>query len=100
MNNIGPDDIFAIMIDKLKSFNPENWKNINDFISNLSDNNIPEKKPDQLEFMNTISRGIAFLTYDYGIDGVSIEISKYAKALQKIFPDSGSANIYFSNRGC
>lgn len=95
MNNIGPDDIFAIMIDKLKSFNPENWKNINDFISNLSDNNIPEKKPDQLEFMNTISRGIAFLTYDYGIDGVSIEISKYAKALQKIFPDSGSANIYF-----
>jgi len=31
----------------------------------------------------------AFITYDYGIDGVSIEISKYARCLETLFQDAG-----------
>jgi hypothetical protein len=31
----------------------------------------------------------AFITYDYGIDGVSIEISKYARCLEELFRHGG-----------
>lgn len=86
---------FKGMVEKLNSFTPGNWNDINDFITILADNHVPDKKPKRKEFLNRVMGGIAFLTYDYGIDGVSIEISKYAKALQNLFSDTGTVNIHF-----
>lgn len=36
---------------------------------------------------------IAFITYDYGIDGVSIEISKYAQCLEALFQRDGKKSV-------
>ena len=39
----------------------------------------------------TLSKGFAFITFDYGIDGVSIEICKYAACLENLLSNGDSA---------
>ena len=46
-------------------------------------------------FLQTASQGTAFLTFDFGIDGVSIEIAKYARILEKLFQPYGDAKLHF-----
>jgi hypothetical protein len=46
-------------------------------------------------FLQQISNGTAFLTFEYGIDGVSIEISKYARVLDFIYGSSTGRRIHF-----
>jgi glycosyltransferase involved in cell wall biosynthesis len=45
--------------------------------------------------MQTISPGTAFLTFDFGIDGVSIEIAKYARVLETLFEPYAPAGLHF-----
>jgi len=47
------------------------------------------------EYLQNISQGTAFLTYDFGIDGVSIEIAKYARALESIYRPYGEVPLHF-----
>ncbi len=51
------------------------WKDIDLILENL-------KKPPNRRKLST---KIAFITFNYGIDGVTIEISKYARCFEKIF---------------
>ena len=47
-----------------------------------------------------LARGMAFITFDYGIDGVSIEISKYARCLEStLSEDGGSLSVHFIGGG-
>jgi glycosyltransferase involved in cell wall biosynthesis len=46
-------------------------------------------------FLQTASQGTAFLTFDFGIDGVSIEIAKYARILEKLYQPYGDARLHF-----
>ena len=39
------------------------------------------------DFRRRIASGVAFVTFDYGIDGVSIEITKYARALEQLLAE-------------
>ncbi len=47
----------------------------------------PEVNPVHVSALEAAKRGVAFVTYDYGIDGVSIEISKYADCSEALFSD-------------
>ena len=38
-------------------------------------------------FQHKLARGVAFVTYDFAIDGVTTEIAKYASAFGRILPD-------------
>jgi glycosyltransferase involved in cell wall biosynthesis len=42
---------------------------------------------DPTTFRHKLARGVAFVTYEYAIDGVTMEIAKYAAALQRVLPD-------------
>ncbi len=42
---------------------------------------------DRRAFRHKLARGVAFVTYEYAIDGVTMEIAKYAAALQRVLPD-------------
>jgi glycosyltransferase involved in cell wall biosynthesis len=42
---------------------------------------------DRRAFRHKLARGVAFVTYEYAIDGVTMEIAKYANALQRVLPD-------------
>ena len=55
----------------------QTWKDISSVLENLK-NSAPSRK---------LSPKIAFITFNYGIDGVTIEISKYARCFEKIFGD-------------
>ncbi len=48
----------------------------------------PEVDPVDVSALEAAKRGVAFVTYDYGIDGVSIEISKYADCCEAFLSDS------------
>ncbi|NQV02279.1 MAG: glycosyltransferase [Bacteroidia bacterium] len=69
---------------KIRSADISSWTDIDNFLKNLQDNSPSLKKFTQKEFYSFISTGIAFVTYDFGIDGVSMEIFKYAQSLEKI----------------
>lgn len=43
-------------------------------------------------FVSQLGQGIAFISFDFGIDGVSMEVSKYAKAFEQL---NQQAKIHF-----
>jgi len=47
----------------------------------------PEVGPVYSSALEAAKRGVAFVTFDYGIDGVSIEISKYADCFEAFLSD-------------
>ncbi len=47
----------------------------------------PEVAPMDVDALEAAKRGVAFVTYDYGIDGVSIEISNYADCCEALLSD-------------
>jgi hypothetical protein len=47
----------------------------------------PDARPVNVSALEAAKRGLAFVTYDYGIDGVSIEISKYADCCEALLSD-------------
>ncbi len=47
------------------------------------------------QYLKTIGNGTAFLTFEFGIDGVSIEILKYARVLESIYDQCTDARLHF-----
>jgi len=88
-------ELYKQMIAKLEKFNPKNWKDIDDILMQIR--NPPESHRIAVHtlFPKEIKNGIAFLTYDYGIDGVSMEMSKYAMSLQNIVFKKNKPKIHF-----
>jgi glycosyltransferase involved in cell wall biosynthesis len=74
---------------------PSSWEDLSDLLLELPERFPPPPVPSRSEFDHQIKNGIAFLTFDYGIDGVSIEISKYARTLESIHHDQGDGAIHF-----
>jgi len=71
----------------------EDWEDISAFLDEAC--TAPPSVPcdDRQEFRESVARGAAFYTYDYGIDGVSIEITKYAQCLENLFGSSEEGGI-------
>ena len=40
------------------------------------------------DFRRKFARGVAFVTYDYAVDGMTMEIAKYAEAMRNVLPIS------------
>jgi len=70
----------------LKNYQINDWKDIHHALKKISKEDYSIQK--SASFKELISDGVAFITYNYGIDGVSIEISKYARYFEQIFPNS------------
>jgi glycosyltransferase involved in cell wall biosynthesis len=79
----------------LEKTSPSSWEEIYTLLTEVRNGapTLPQMESD--EFLRIASVGSAFVTFDYGIDGVSIEISKYAQALQKLLKSYGKANLHF-----
>ncbi|MEK6221972.1 MAG: hypothetical protein N2D54_06955, partial [Chloroflexota bacterium] len=78
----------------LDSYSPSNWEEINAVLNELK---IPPKTAPILKQEITLqqfARGTAFITFGLGIDGVSIEISKYANALKNLYREVGISSIH------
>ena len=71
------------------------WEEFTEILSEFKDRVPTPTQMKSDEFFRLAGRGTAFITFDYGIDGVSIEISKYAQALESLFGIWGDAKIHF-----
>lgn len=71
------------LLEKINKAEISNWSDIDSFLSNLK-NSVSNPKLNKKEFHELLQNGTAFITYDFGIDGVSIEIQKYARCLEDI----------------
>ena len=86
--------LFSQMMDRLKSFKPVNWNDITDALSVVKENAPLLELLDEAEFFEKVRKGIGFWTFDFGIDGVSIEISKYVQCLQDLLSNAEKASIH------
>lgn len=80
------------IIDQLAKENIKTWFDLGLFIDKLREN---RKTPQKYffgsfhDFCSHMNRGeLAFITYQYSIDGVSIELDKYAKVFKQKFDNS------------
>jgi glycosyltransferase involved in cell wall biosynthesis len=84
---------YARMMATLTSAPPRKWKEIAGVIEGLRDS-IPPSPSTWEGFLRRCARGTAFLTFDYGVDGVSIEIAKYAQSLEDLYAEAGAPAIH------
>jgi glycosyltransferase involved in cell wall biosynthesis len=95
MNSSNTNGLFQQLTKVLDNFHPDDW----DDIANLLDQIKSEKKPALIgrgeDIQEIFAKGTAFITFSYGIDGVSIEISKYAQILKSLYAPFGNAAIHF-----
>ena len=84
-------DVLPNFLKELNSFKVSTWKDISNILENLRSKK--QNTEANEEYLNDVESGISFITFDYGIDGVSIEIEKYALCLEKLFKDKNNADI-------
>ncbi len=68
------------------------WFDVGIFLDKLAEErSLPANEAWKPEtFLHTLSHGIAFIAFDYGIDGVTIETAKYAEALESVLSAKGT----------
>ena len=76
------------MISDLRAENVETWFDLGLFIDRLRENPLAcdPVEDNFADFKRRIARGVAFVTFDFGVDGVTMEIAKYARTLTKLLP--------------
>ncbi len=70
----------------LQHIEVNDWRDISEILDLIELNLDPVPELSEKEFSSLLAAGAAFVTYDFGIDGVSIEIFKYAECLEQISP--------------
>ena len=78
---------FDEMMTELKAAKISNWDDISKFLVSIKNKLVLTNKTKE-EFDTELRKGIAFITYDFGIDGVSIEISKYGSCFERMLADA------------
>lgn len=78
--------LFSNMEITLKKSPIDTWFDMGIFLDQIRDKRkFPEDLPVSFKkFKNRLKKGVAFLTFDFGIDGVSVEVSKYTDAIESI----------------
>ncbi len=76
------------MFEDFKDLKFTSWFKLNEFLENLQNKPlIKDRKESYKTFLKKIEHsGIVFITFEYGIDGVSTEIAKYITMFHKILP--------------
>lgn len=86
---------FDQMMNFISKSSPSNWEDISNVLSGIKDSVFLPTPRSKNDFLKQMAEGTAFLTFDYGIDGVSIEISKYAQALEDLYREQDNGTIHF-----
>ena len=78
------------MLSMLRSEKVETWFELGLLIDRLRENRLapPPVEDTFSEFKKRLGRGTAFITFDYGVDGVTMEVAKYARSLTSLLPNA------------
>ncbi|MDK1081504.1 MAG: glycosyltransferase [Anaerolineae bacterium] len=78
----------------LDNCDPVEWDDIISLLNQIKNKTKPSIGPPNEGPLKLFAKGTAFITFNYGIDGVSIEISKYAQILNNLFSPSKNSSIH------
>jgi glycosyltransferase involved in cell wall biosynthesis len=87
-------DSLIQFLDSVRQDPLRGWDDISVLLSNSSDFRIASQPHTREELLQSFAKGIAIVTFEYGIDGVSVEVAKYARALETIFSQYSGAAIH------
>ena len=79
----------------LDNYHPVDWDDIVSLLGQIKNIETPPLIPHCEDCLSHFARGTAFITFSYGIDGVSIETSKYARTLNDLFAPLRKPSIHF-----
>jgi len=82
MNFADQQRLLKLMCDRLAEGQVSSWKDIAQVIQQIQTIQHVHKPSSREKFFEQVGRGSAFITFAIGLDGVSIEIAKYARALE------------------
>lgn len=85
MNEYRLSEAFNSMLETIKNQTITDWPEIDAFLQTIGKEKEDNSKYTLDDYFKIIGKGIGFITYDYGIDGVSTEIRKYAESLEGIY---------------
>ncbi len=64
----------------------ESWFDMGLFLDRIKDDNPPPDFPSTFDkFKGHVKQGVAFVTFNFGDDGVSIDLAKYAASFEELF---------------
>lgn len=73
------------MVETIKNQTIAEWTEIDTFLQTIRNEKKDNSRNTSGDYFESIGKGIGIITYDYGIDGVSIEIRKYAESLEGLY---------------
>lgn len=94
MNAANSQELFHQLTTGLDEYHPTGWSQIAQILKQIKKSGMVPQKRNGENYLQHYANGTAFITFDYGIDGVSIEISKYAHTLEAIYRPFGEASIH------
>ena len=86
---------FHQFITGLEKCHPTDWDDIIALLDQIKNQKKPLLAKRDKGSLRHFARGTAFITFSYGIDGVSMEIAKYAHILNELFAPVGNPSIHF-----
>jgi len=95
MNSPSSNELIYQLETVLDNYHPVYWNDIVELLNKFENSKKSPLIPCKENFLNCFSRGTAFISFSFGIDGVSIETSKYAHTLQDIFSPFENSSIHF-----
>ena len=95
MKSHNPNELFYQLETVLNNFHPTDWDDLVNLLNKIKNKKKEWKIPCSENALKFFARGTAFITFSYGIDGVSIEMSKYAHTLSDLFKPLGNPSIHF-----
>ncbi|MEJ2485474.1 MAG: glycosyltransferase [Anaerolineales bacterium] len=94
MNSAKSADLYYRLNLVLDGFNPTRWSDIAQILKQIKTADYLSQQLDKQNYLAQFAKGTAFITFDFGIDGVSIEISKYAQTLEDIYSPFSEVSLH------
>ena len=86
------------LLSDLESEKLKTWFDLGLYLDKIRDQrplSLENKNLGLNDFINEYQKSVAFITFNYGVDGVSIELLKYAGVLQDLFKRKTGKNGSF-----
>jgi glycosyltransferase involved in cell wall biosynthesis len=87
-------ELYAQMMRDFAKAAPLNWEGITGLIERFKGSHLLPSSLSEHEYLRLVARGTAFITFDYGVDGVSIEVAKYAQSLEDLYKNQDESAIH------
>ncbi len=95
MHLLTRDERYDQLTAVLENCYPIDWDDIVILLNQLKNKKKPSLPSRNEHYLKFFAKGAAFISFSYGIDGVSIETVKYAKTLNDLFTPVAPPSIHF-----